>query len=113
MCGKIRDSTDYQTVKKKKEAMLLYYLHTVPQPSWQTVAGASYGMYIYITKEVTALEAVKVFLKHTPGQSSLQLYCTTCTYTCIYMILLCGNVYMCVDVYNTCICTYKITCIDV
>ena len=67
VCNEIRDSADYQTEEEKKEAMLLYYLRTVPQPSWQTVAGALYGV-----KEVTALEAVKVFLKHTPGQSSLQ-----------------------------------------
>ena len=67
VCDEIRFSADYQTEEEKKKAMLLYYLHTVPQPSWQTVAGALYGM-----EEVTALEAVKVFLKHTPGQSSLQ-----------------------------------------
>ena len=67
VCDEIRHSADYQTEKEKKKAMLLYYLRTVPQPSWQTVAGALYGR-----KEVTALEAVKVFLKHTPGQSSLQ-----------------------------------------
>ena len=68
VCSEIRDSADYQTEEEKKKAMLLYYLRTVPQPSWQTVAGALYGM----EEEVTALEAVKVFLKHTPGQSSLQ-----------------------------------------
>ena len=68
VCNEIRDSGDYQTEEEKKKAMLLYYLHTVPQPSWQTVAGALYRM----EEEVTALEAVKVFLKHTPGQSSLQ-----------------------------------------
>ena len=67
VCKEIRSSADYQTEEEKKKAMLLYYLHTVPQPSWQTVAGA-----LYSKKEVTALEAVKVFLKHTLGQSSLQ-----------------------------------------
>ena len=67
VCDEIRDSADYQTEEEKKKAMLLYYLHTVPQPSWQTVAGA-----LYRREEVIALEAVKVFLKHTPGQSSLQ-----------------------------------------
>ena len=67
VCDEIRDSADYQTVEEKKSAMFLYYLRTVPQPSWQTVAGALYGR-----EEVTALEAVKVFLKHTPGQSGLQ-----------------------------------------
>ena len=67
VCNEIRFSADYQTEEEKKKAMLLYYLRTVPQPSWQTVAGA-----LYEIEEVTALEAVKVFLKHTPGQSSLQ-----------------------------------------
>ena len=67
VCHEIEDSADYQTEKEKKKAMLLYYLRTMPQPSWQTVAGA-----LYMREEVTALEAVKVFLKHTPGQSSLQ-----------------------------------------
>ena len=67
VCGEVRDSANYQTEEEKKKAMLLYYLHTVPQPSWQNVAGTLYGV-----EEVTALEAVKVFLKHTPGQSSLQ-----------------------------------------
>ena len=67
VCNEIRRSADYQTEEEKKKAMLLYYLHTVPQPSWQTVAGALYGR-----EEVTALEAVKVFLKHTPGLSGLQ-----------------------------------------
>ena len=68
VCDEIRVSADYQTEEEKKKAMLLYYLHTVPQPSWQTIAGALYG----VEEEVTALKAVKVFLKHTPGQSSLQ-----------------------------------------
>ena len=67
MCDEISASADYQTEEEQKKAVLLYYLDTVPQPSWQTVAGALYGR-----EEVTALEAVKVFLKHTPGQSSLQ-----------------------------------------
>ena len=67
VCNEISLSANYQTVKEKKKAMLLYYLHTVPQPSWQTVAGA-----LYRREEVTTLEAVKVFLKHTPGQSGLQ-----------------------------------------
>ena len=67
VCNEISASADYQTEEEQKKAMLLYYLHTVPQPSWQTVAGA-----LYEIEEVTALKAVKVFLKHTPGQSGLQ-----------------------------------------
>ena len=75
VCNEIRHSADYQTEEEKKKAMLLYYLHTVPQPSWQNVAGALYRRTVAMNnrmEEVTALEAVKVFLKHTPGQSSLQ-----------------------------------------
>ena len=33
-------STAYQTEEEKKEALLLYYLHTMPMASWQNVAGA-------------------------------------------------------------------------
>ena len=68
VCNEIMASADYQTEEEKKKAMLLYYLRTVPQTSWQTIAGVLYRR----EEEVTALEAVKVFLKHTPGQSGLQ-----------------------------------------
>ena len=58
----IRDNRRNKTEEEKKTEMLVYYLHTVPQASWQTIAGA-----LYYEGEVTALEAVKRFLHHTPG----------------------------------------------
>ena len=60
VCDGISDSTAYQTEEEKKEALLLYYLHTMPMASWQNVAGALHYM-----KEETALQAVKAFLKYT------------------------------------------------
>ena len=62
VCDDIRTSTVYQKAEEKKEALLLYYLHTVPMASWPSVAGALYNM-----KENTALQAIKVFLKRTPA----------------------------------------------
>ena len=68
VCHEIRDSTAYQTEEEKKEALLLYYLDTMPMASWQNVAGA-----LHFRKEKTALQAVKVFLKLTlAGQLILQ-----------------------------------------
>lgn len=63
---KIKSNTAYKTEKQKKEALLLYYLHTVPMASWQNVAGALHRM-----EEVTALEAVNVFLQSTPAGESI------------------------------------------
>ena len=63
VCDDIRDKRPNKTEEEKKTDMLVYYLHTVPQASWQTIAGA-----LYYREEVTALEAVKRFLHHTPGQ---------------------------------------------
>ena len=68
VCDEIRYSTAYQTEKEKKEALLLYYLRTMPMASWQNVAGA-----LHFQEEETALQAVKVFLKLTlAGQLILQ-----------------------------------------
>ena len=68
VCNEIRASTAYQTEEEKKEALLLYYLDTMPMASWQNVAGALHSM-----KEETALQAVKAFLKLTlAGQLILQ-----------------------------------------
>ena len=68
VCREIRDSTAYQTEEEKKEALLLYYLHTMPMASWQNVAGA-----LHFREEVTALQVVKALLKYTPaGQLILQ-----------------------------------------
>ena len=68
VCHEISASAAYQTEEEKKEALLLYYLDTMPMASWQNVAGALHYM-----KEETALQAVKVFLKLTlAGQLILQ-----------------------------------------
>ena len=75
MCFEIRASTAYQTEEEKKEALLLYYLHTMPMASLQNVAGA-----LHCREEVTALQAVKAFLKYAPaGQLILQLHVHVCT----------------------------------
>ena len=63
VCDKIKDNRPNKTEEEKKTEMLVYYLHTMPQASWQTIAGA-----LYYREEVTALEAVKRFLHHAPGQ---------------------------------------------
>ena len=62
MINKIKSNTAYKTEEEKKEALLLYYLHTVARASWQNVAGALHRM-----EQVTALEAVNVFLQSTPA----------------------------------------------
>ena len=68
VCHEIRTSTAYQTEEEKKEALLLYYLRTMPMASWQNVAGA-----LHYWEEETALQAVKAFLKFTPaGQLIVQ-----------------------------------------
>ena len=82
----IRDNRPNKTEEEKKTEMLVYYLHTVPQASWQTIAGA-----LYYREEVTALEAVKRFLHHTPGQlthdTQLSIISScTCTHTCPIML---------------------------
>ena len=59
--NKIKCDT-YKTEEEKKEALLLYYLCTIPMASWQNVAGALHWM-----EEVTALKAVNVFLQFTPA----------------------------------------------
>ena len=62
MIEKIKsNATLYMTEKEKKEALLLYYLHTVARASWQNVAGALHRM-----EEVSALKAMNVFLQSTP-----------------------------------------------
>ena len=58
VCDDIKDNTAYKTKEEKKEALLLYYLHTVPMASWPSVAGA-----LHYREEKTALQAVKNFLK--------------------------------------------------
>ena len=66
VCDDIRYNTAYKTEEEKKEALLLYYLCTMPMASWPSVAGA-----LHFMEEKTASQAVKIFLEHAPaGQSS-------------------------------------------
>ena len=70
MIDKIKSNTAYKTKKEKKEALLLYYLHTVARASWQNVAGALHRNVagaLHRMEEVTALKAVNVFLQSTPA----------------------------------------------
>ena len=57
-------NTAHQTEEKKKEALLLYFLHNVPMASWQRVAGALH----WIEEEKTAVRAFTIF---TPAGQSL------------------------------------------
>ena len=62
----ISGNTAYKTEEEKKEALLLYYLHTMPMASWPSVAGA-----LHYREEKTASQVVKIFLERTPaGQLS-------------------------------------------
>ena len=70
VCDDINDNTAYKTEEEKKEALLLYYLLTMPMASWPSVAGA-----LHRREEKTASQAVQVFLKATAaGQSSYRDY---------------------------------------
>ena len=70
----IHDNSAYKTVEEKREALLLYYLQTVPLASWQHVAGA-----LHYREEATALQAAEVFLKYTPAGEWSTQDCT-CTW---------------------------------
>lgn len=62
VCDGIKSDTAYQTEEEKKEALLSYYLRTIPMASWQSVAGA-----LHYREETSALEAAKAFLKSIPS----------------------------------------------
>ena len=70
--NEIRASIAYQTNHKRKEALLLYYLLTIPMASWSSLAGA-----LHYNKEKTALDAVKGFLEDTPAGQSPYLHVYT------------------------------------
>ena len=67
VCNDIKNNTAYKTEEEKKEALLLYYLHTMPMASWPSVAGA-----LHYQEEKTALQAINVFLKRTPAGQLIQ-----------------------------------------
>jgi hypothetical protein len=68
VCNEIRRSTAYHTERERQEALLRYFLHTVPMASWLTVAGA-----LHYREEETASQAVKDFLKDTSAGQLIKL----------------------------------------
>ena len=59
----IRDNLSYST-EEKREAVIAYFLNTIPLASWATLAGP-----LYRKEENVSLEAVRKYLHHTTGQS--------------------------------------------
>ena len=66
----IRDSQSYSSEDEKRTAALQYYIETVASASWGRIAGA-----LWYIKEHTALETVRRYLPHKPGE-----YTCTCTF---------------------------------
>ena len=58
----ITANPSYPTEEKRREAMIVYYLNTIPLASWATLAGG-----LYYRKEHVSLEAVRKYLHHTTG----------------------------------------------
>ena len=52
----------YPTKEKKREAIITYFLNTVPLASWATLAGK-----LYYREDHVSLEAVRKYLHHTTG----------------------------------------------
>ena len=76
----------YTSEDEKRMAVLQYYLQTVPGASWGSIASALWGM-----EEQTALETVRQYLPHKPGEyitvlSYLWLQCDAMLVQCTYMI---------------------------
>ena len=58
----IDTNPSYPTEEKRREAMIVYYLNTIPLASWATLAGG-----LYWREEHVSLEAVRKYLHHTTG----------------------------------------------
>ena len=52
----------YPTEEKKREAIITYFLNTIPLASWATLAEG-----LYDWKDHVSLEAVRKYLHHTTG----------------------------------------------
>ena len=52
----------YPTEKKKREAQIAYFLHSLPLASWATLAGR-----LYYREQHSSLEAAREYLQHTTG----------------------------------------------
>ena len=66
-CLDVPDSVYFQinanpTEEKKREAIITYFLNTIPLASWATLAGK-----LYYWEEHVSLEAVRKYLHHTTG----------------------------------------------
>ena len=59
----INANPSYPTEEKKREAIITYFLNTIPLASWATLAGKLY----YDWEEHVSLEAVRKYLHHTTG----------------------------------------------
>ena len=64
--SQIRVSLSYSTEEEKMMAGLQYYIQTVPGASWGRIAGV-----LWYNEEHTALEMVRQYLPHKPGEYSL------------------------------------------
>ena len=58
----INVNPSYPTEEKKREAIITYFLNTVPLASWATLAGK-----LHYQEEHVSLEAVRKYLHHTTG----------------------------------------------
>ena len=52
----------YPTEKKKREAQIAYFLHSLPRASWAMLAGR-----LYYKEQHSSLEAAREYLQHTTG----------------------------------------------
>ena len=58
----INANSSYPTEEKRREAMIVYYLNTIPLASWARLAGQ-----VYWQEKHVSLEAVRKYLHHTTG----------------------------------------------
>ena len=58
----INANPSYPTEDKRKAAVIVYYLNTIPLASWATLAGG-----LYEVQKHVSLEAVRKYLHHTTG----------------------------------------------
>ena len=52
----------YPTEEKKREALIAYFLHSLPNASWAMLAGR-----LYYKEQHSSLEAAREYLQHTTG----------------------------------------------
>ena len=59
----IMANSSYSTEEERREALIVYFLNTIPLASWATLARE-----LYKREERHSLEAVRKYLHHTTGQ---------------------------------------------